>query len=67
MLQNDLAKFFGVCEDSITGWENNRSIPLIQFMPVIIRFLGYIPIPINQSSYAGKILMLRMLYGVSQD
>jgi DNA-binding XRE family transcriptional regulator len=67
MLQNDLAKVFGVCEDSITGWENNRSIPLIQFMPGIIKFLGYIPIPTDQSSYAGKIFMLRMLYGVSQD
>ncbi len=26
-LQKDLAKHLGVCEDSITCWENDRSIP----------------------------------------
>ena len=43
MLQKDVANVIGVSEDCITNWENNRTIPQIQFMPKIIKFLGYNP------------------------
>ena len=62
-----MAKIIGVCTDSITGWEKNRTSPLIQFMPVIIKFLGYNPIPKDHSTNAGKILALRSLLGVKQE
>ena len=67
LLQEDVAKIIGVCTDSITGWEKNRTSPLIQFMPAIIKFLGYNPIPNDHTTNAGKILALRSLLGVNQE
>ena len=67
LFQEDVARIIGVCPDSITGWEKNRTTPLIQFMPAIIEFLGYNPVPRDLSTYSGKILALRLLYGVRQE
>jgi len=39
-LQKELAIFIGVCEDSITGWENNRARPQKQSIPEISVFLN---------------------------
>ena len=39
LLQKDVAKIIGVCEDSITGWENARVKPLVKYYPSISSFL----------------------------
>jgi transcriptional regulator with XRE-family HTH domain len=42
LLQKDIADLLGVCEDSITGWENNRSVPQRKFLKKIYAFIGSI-------------------------
>lgn len=64
--QRAVAEIFGVSEDTITYWENERSVPQISYMPKIIRFLGYNPYPIDTSSLGGKIKEFRYLHGLSK-
>lgn len=64
-MQQDVAKSIGVSEDTITGWENNRSQPQIQHYPAIIAFLGYYPFEHETESFAGKIKQLRYSKGYS--
>ena len=65
LFQSQIADLLGVSEDTITYWENNRSQPQIQWMPVIINFLGYIPISLDTSTLAGRIKNFRLLKGLS--
>ena len=65
LTQADVAKVFEICEDSITGWENGRSEPQIQFYPKIIKFLGYNPFPVNIETLAGRIKNYRITQGLS--
>jgi DNA-binding XRE family transcriptional regulator len=39
LLQKDVAVILGVCEDSITFWENNRVVPQIRYQNKIAAFL----------------------------
>jgi transcriptional regulator with XRE-family HTH domain len=39
MFQKEVAILFGVSEDTITNWENNRTEAQIQFYPKINAFL----------------------------
>ena len=64
--QRAVAEIFSVSEDTITYWENERSMPQISFMPKIIRFLGYNPYPIDTSTFGGKIKEFRYLNGHSK-
>ncbi|MEI6575087.1 MAG: helix-turn-helix transcriptional regulator [Bacteroidota bacterium] len=41
LLQKDVAKMLGVTEDTVTNWENNRSIPMKKLRLEIINFIGY--------------------------
>jgi DNA-binding XRE family transcriptional regulator len=45
MLQKDVAEQIGVDKTSVFNWEANTSRPEIRYMPAIIRFLGYNPLP----------------------
>ena len=45
LLQKHLAERIGVNEATITNWERNATVPAIRYMPAIIRFLGYDPLP----------------------
>src|SRR5580700_654085 len=65
LLQADVAKIFDVCEDSITGWENERSVPQIQYYPKLIEFLGYNPFPIDTETLGGRIKKYRIEQGLS--
>ena len=65
--QKDVAKLFGVCEDTITGWENRRSKPLFCHYPKIKQFLGYAPTCINGNTLGDKIRRFRMEFGLSQE
>lgn len=45
LLQRQVAEQIGVDEATITNWERNASTPVIRYMPAIVRFLGYDPLP----------------------
>lgn len=63
--QKDVAKICGVTEDSITNWEKNRSKPKIQFLPHIIKFLGYAPFEVDMTTYQGKLKAYRYKNGLT--
>jgi DNA-binding XRE family transcriptional regulator len=67
LLQIEVANIIGVCEDSITLWENNRNEPSIIYYPKIIQFLGYVPFEVDDSTLGGKIKLYRYLNGLSQE
>ena len=63
--QSEVAKLIGISEDSVTLWENGKSLPQIKHYPKIIDFLGYCPFPTNNSTIGGKIKEYRINYGLS--
>jgi DNA-binding transcriptional regulator YiaG len=65
LLQKDVALELAVCEDSITGWENGRSSPVLHHYPAIIAFLGYYPFAHERESIAGKLQQWRFCQGLS--
>ena len=67
LLQKDVANVIGVCEVSITLWENNRNEPSIIYCPKIIQFLGYVPFEVDTSTLGGQIKLYRYVHGLSQE
>ena len=67
LLQSDVSKILDVCEDTISGWENERSEPYIHYYPTIISFLGYSPFDIDTSTLGGRIKKYRIENGLSQE
>ena len=45
LFQSQVAALIGVHPLTITNWEGNASQPPVQYIPAIIRFLGYDPPP----------------------
>ena len=66
LLQKDIAERIGVCEDTITNWENGYSEPDIQYYPALIHYLGYIPFEIDTATLSGRIKLHRYTRGISQ-
>ena len=67
LLQKDVANIIGVCEDSITFWENNRNEPSVIHYPKIIQFLAYVPFEVDSSTLGGQIKLYRYLHGLFQE
>jgi DNA-binding XRE family transcriptional regulator len=65
LLQTDIAKLLGVCEDSIVGWEIRGTAPSIRLMPPIIKMLGYLPLEIDVSTLGGRIVYFRYMHGMT--
>jgi transcriptional regulator with XRE-family HTH domain len=65
MLQKDVAEQLGVNKASVFKWEANASTPEIRYMPAIIRFLGYNPLP-AVSTLAERLVRQRTGLGLSQ-
>ncbi|MBD1363486.1 helix-turn-helix domain-containing protein [Mucilaginibacter sp. ZT4R22] len=63
--QKAVADQLEVEENTITGWELERSQPLMKHYPAIIRFLGYYPFDHETDSLAGKLKHLRHCHGLS--
>lgn len=63
--QKEVAALLGVCEDSITGWENGRSEPHVHYYPKIIAFLGYYPFS-DEPGIPGRIKKHRFTHGLTQ-
>ena len=45
LFQKQVAEQLGVDKTSVYNWETNRTKPDVEYMPSIIRFLGYNPCP----------------------
>jgi transcriptional regulator with XRE-family HTH domain len=63
--QKQVADEIGIHETTITGWEGNATIPEVRYMPAIIQFLGYNPLP-DASSLAEHLATARKALGLSQ-
>jgi transcriptional regulator with XRE-family HTH domain len=65
VLQKQVSDLIGVHEMTITGWEGNTTVPEVRYMPAIIEFLGYNPLPAS-SSLPERVATARMALGLSQ-
>jgi transcriptional regulator with XRE-family HTH domain len=66
LLQKQVADEIGVNTLTICNWESNKSSPFIRYIPKIIRFLGYNPLPSGQT-LPEKLHMTRRVLGLSQE
>ena len=65
LLQRQIAERIGVNKASIANWESNRTRPGFEYMPAIIRFLGYNPLP-PTDGWAARLVQYRTALGISQ-
>jgi transcriptional regulator with XRE-family HTH domain len=65
LLQRDVAEQLGVDKTSVFNWEANTSNPEVRYMPAIIRFLGYNPLP-AANTLAEQLVRQRTSLGLSQ-
>ncbi|MCW5982727.1 MAG: helix-turn-helix transcriptional regulator [Bryobacteraceae bacterium] len=65
LLQRDVAERLGVTESSIWNWEVAQWEPDLRYMPAILRFLGYNPLP-EGKTLAEKLVRYRTSLGMSQ-
>jgi transcriptional regulator with XRE-family HTH domain len=65
LLQKDVARQIGVDTTSVVNWESNWVTPEIRYMPAIIAFLGYNPLPEGQT-VGEKLVRCRTGRGMSQ-
>jgi transcriptional regulator with XRE-family HTH domain len=65
LLQKQVADHIGVHELTITSWERNASHPAVRFIPAIIQFLGYDPLP-PAISFSERLAITRRAHGLSQ-
>ena len=65
LLQKQVADQIGVHKMTITGWEGNATIPEVRYVPAIIQFLGYNPLP-PASSLPERLATVRKALGLSQ-
>jgi transcriptional regulator with XRE-family HTH domain len=66
LLQREVAEQIGVDETTITGWERNTTTPLIRFMPAIVQFPGYDPLP-PATSLPERLVAARRELGLTQQ
>src|SRR5712691_8297531 len=65
LLQGEVADRLRVTESSVTNWELSRTGPELQFLPGIVRFLGYTPWSVD-GSIGERLLAYRRERGLSQ-
>jgi transcriptional regulator with XRE-family HTH domain len=65
MLQREVAEQIGVDKTSVFNWEANASSPEVRYMPAIIGFLGYNPLPASER-WADRLVQGRTAMGLSQ-
>jgi transcriptional regulator with XRE-family HTH domain len=65
LLQRQVAKQLEVNVASVVNWENNLSKPKVHYMPAIIRFLGYNPLP-PSNGWADRLIQARSALGLTQ-
>jgi len=65
LFQKDVAKAINVRTTSIFNWEKNASQPESRYMPAIIRFLGYNPLP-EGKTWGERLVRQRVSLGITQ-
>jgi DNA-binding transcriptional regulator YiaG len=65
MLQREVAEQIGVDTTSVFKWEANTAAPEVRYMPAIIRFLGYNPLP-EANGWGDRLVRHRTTLGLSQ-
>ncbi len=65
LLQQNVAEKLSVHTASLRNWEVNRTKPELVYMPAIIRFLGYNPLP-PARNWAAKLTHGRTALGLTQ-
>lgn len=65
LFQSQVAALIGVHELTITNWEGNASQPPVQYIPAIIRFLGYDPLR-KATSFPEHLIAARRARGMTQ-
>ena len=65
LLQREVAERLGVSNATIVNWESGRTKPEHNYMPAIICFLGYNPLPPSKT-WAGRLVGSRTALGLSQ-
>jgi transcriptional regulator with XRE-family HTH domain len=58
-------KLLGTDEQSINNWEKGRKVPRVYWLPAIIQFLGYNPLP-EPRTVPERLLMKRLERGWSR-
>lgn len=64
--QLDVADRLGAEKDTVRNWEVGRTEPEIRFLPAVIAFLGYNPLP-ESNTPGGEIERRRLSLGWSQS
>ena len=62
LFQRQVAELIGADKMTIANWEGQRSHPALIFMPALIRFLGYNPLP-ESDTLAGRLKRYRISQG----
>jgi transcriptional regulator with XRE-family HTH domain len=65
LLQKQVADQIGVHELTITNWEGNATVPEVRYVPAIVQFLGYNPLPAS-GSIPERLATARKALGLSQ-
>jgi transcriptional regulator with XRE-family HTH domain len=66
LLQKEVAQKIGTSEASIHNWERGHATPSLNFMPRILKFLGYVPFEMPTGILGEKIKTYRWVLGLSQ-
>ena len=65
LLQKQVAQTLGVNTTSVYNWESNQTQPGLAYMPAVIEFLGYNPLP-PAKNWADRLVRGRTVLGLSQ-
>jgi DNA-binding transcriptional regulator YiaG len=66
LLQRQVSEQLSVDKASTANWEGNRTKPGVEYMPAIIRFLGYNPLP-PADGWAERLVQCRTILGLTQN
>ena len=67
LLQKEVARKIGVCENTVCNWENNQTEPSLRLIPRIIKFLGYVPSHKQPETFGDRLINARQMLGTSQE
>jgi len=65
LLQREVGERIGVAGATITNWECNATVPAVRYIPAIVQFLGYDPLP-QTGSFPERFATARKALGLSQ-
>ena len=65
LLQREVGERIGVSPFTVAHWEKGSTEPTIRDWPQVITFLGYDPVP-NENTIADRLLAIRRRRGLSQ-